>query len=102
MSAPPPAPSTEAIAKGRAVKPPPQDADSFAATGIGERTSFPVEWIHFDEDPRPVARTALRYEYRRELVRLGVLTRGDDLAARERARGFEPEYAPDPDRHRSQ
>jgi hypothetical protein len=101
-SAQTPASSSDAKAKdGHVSKSEP--TDGLAATGIGERTSFPVEWIDFKEDPRPVARMALRYEYRRELVRLGVFPRpGDDLALRERARGFQPEYAPDPDRHRSQ
>jgi hypothetical protein len=76
-------------------------ADRFAATGIGEKTDFAVRWIDFDEDPDPAARIALRYEFRRELVRLGVLPRPDDaLAARERSRGFEPDYAPDPYRKR--
>ena len=74
----------------------PRESDSFAATGIGERTSFPVQWVSFDEDPVPAARIALRYEYRRELVRLGVLPREDELYARDRGRGFEHEYAPDP------
>jgi hypothetical protein len=97
-----PAPSSDARAKdGYVSKSDP--TDGLAATGIGERTSFPIEWIDFKEDPRPIACMALRYEYRRELVRLGVFPRpGDDLALRERARGFQPEYAPDPDRHRSQ
>jgi hypothetical protein len=76
-----------------------QEADAFAATGIGDRTEFPVQWVAFDGEAKPAARIAVRYEFRRELVRLGVLTRGDDaLASRERARGFEPRYAPDPDR----
>ena len=75
---------------------PRRESDKFAATGAGERTDFNVQWIHFDEDPTPVARVALRYEYRRELVRLGVLPRRDDLAGRERGRGFEGAYAPDP------
>jgi hypothetical protein len=79
-----------------------KDSDGFAATGIGERTDFPIQWVSFDEDPRPAARIALRYEFHKELVRLGVLPRLDDLYAREHARGFEPEYAPDPDRHRAQ
>jgi hypothetical protein len=78
-----------------------QEADRFAATGIGERTDFAVRWIDFDEESAPAARIALRYEFRRELVRLGVLPRPDDaLAARERAHGFEPRYAPEPDRPR--
>jgi hypothetical protein len=44
---------------------------------------------------------ALRYEFREQLVRLGVLPReGRELYARERARGFTPDYAPDPDAQR--
>lgn len=78
-----------------------KESDRFAATGIGDRTSHPVRWTEFEEEPEPAARIALRYEFRRELVRLGVLPRGEDaLASRERARGFEPRYAPDPDRRR--
>jgi hypothetical protein len=72
-------------------------ADEYAATGIGDRTAFPVSWVEFEADPVPAARVAIRYEYRAELVRLGVLPRADDgLAARERARGFDHGYAPDP------
>ena len=52
------------------------------------------------EDPIPAASIALRYEYRRELVRLGVFSREDDLYARDRGRGFDRSYAPDPDRRR--
>jgi hypothetical protein len=78
-----------------------EEKDGYAATGIGERTSNPVQWVRFEEDPSPAARIALRYEFRRELVRLGVLSRGgDDLSSREHATGFSREYAPDPDRHR--
>ncbi len=79
-----------------------KEADRFAATGIGERTSNPVEWVAFEEDPVPAARIVLRYEFRSELARLGVFPRTDDLFVREGARGFEPEYAPDPMRYRSQ
>jgi hypothetical protein len=79
---------------------PPSEADRFAATGIGERTSFPVQWVSFDEDPVPAASVSLRYEYRRELIRLGVLSGEGDLYARDRGRGFEREYAPDPDRRK--
>ncbi len=73
-----------------------KDAESFAATGIGDRTAFPVEWVSFDEDPDPAARLAIRYEFRPELVRLGILAGTEDPMARDRARGFEPSYAPDP------
>jgi hypothetical protein len=73
------------------------EADRFAATGIGDRTDFSVQWVAFEEERNPAAQIAIRYEFRRELVALGVLPRSDDaLAARERARGFEPRYAPDP------
>lgn len=73
-----------------------RESGRFAATGIGERTSFPVQWVSFEEDPAPAATVSVRYEYRRELVRLGVFPREDELYARDRGRGFEHEYAPDP------
>ncbi len=86
----PQSPATNAPAKTA-------QADSYAATGIGDRTPFSVRWVSFDEDPAPAARVAIRYEFRQELVRLGVLCGpGDGLAAREKARGFEHDYAPDP------
>ena len=72
------------------------EADAFAATGIGDATEFPVQWVAFEAESSPAARIALRYEFRTELVRLGVLPREDELYARDRARGFEHEYAPDP------
>ncbi len=83
-------------------RPPAKDreSDSFAATGIGDRTPFAVQWTSFDEDPVPAARIAVRYEFRAELVRLGVFPREDELYARDRGRGFEREYAPDPHRDR--
>jgi len=101
---PGPEPMSEAGASGRseAQAPTPEaksralEADSYAATGIGQETGFPVEWVAFEEDPSPAARIALRYEFRAELVRLGVLPRGEDLFARDRANGFEHDYAPDP------
>jgi hypothetical protein len=77
-----------------------KEADSYAATGIGDRTRFEIEWVRFVEDPTPAGRIALRYEFRTELVALGILPREDNLYARDRGRGFEREYAPDPYRHR--
>ena len=70
--------------------------DSYAATGIGNATEFPVEWVAFEAESSPAARIALRYEFRAELVRLGVLPREEELFARDRAHGFEHDYAPDP------
>jgi hypothetical protein len=72
------------------------DADESAATGIGQATDNPVQWVAFEAEPKPAARIAIRYEFREQLVRLGVLPRQDDLYARDRARGFEHDYAPDP------
>ena len=72
------------------------EADSYAATGIGDRQAFSVQWVDFQEDPSPVATITLRYEFRAELARLGVLPAESDLWAREKARGFEPRYAPSP------
>ena len=86
------APKAEARRKAAATR----DAETFAATGIGRKTSFPVQWEAFEEDPTPAARIAIRYEFHEQLVRLGVLPREDDLSAREDASGFEHRYAPDP------
>jgi hypothetical protein len=86
-----------APAEGPSPKIAPKAADNYAATGIGERTPFRVQWAAFDEDPTPAARLAIRYEFRPQLVRLGVLPREDDgVFARDGARGFEHAYAPDP------
>jgi len=74
------------------------EADRYAATGIGERTSFPVTWVDFREDPTPVATVSLRYEFHTELVRLGVLPSDQGLWNREKAQGFERRYAPSPQR----
>ena len=47
---------------------------------------------------RPAARLRIRYEFRPQLVRLGVLPAGGDrLARRERARGFD-DFCPEPRR----
>jgi hypothetical protein len=90
-----PAPPSEARPKAAS-----REAETFAATGIGRETSFPVQWIAFEEDPHPAARVAIRYEFHEQLVRLGVLPREGDLSARENASGFDHRYAPDPYGHR--
>jgi hypothetical protein len=100
-TAAPPSRDAQAQAKPDAETRRKAQSERYAATGIGDKTDFSVRRIEFEEDPTPVARLALRYEFRRELVRLGVIPRvEDDLAERERARGFEPRYAPDPYGHR--
>jgi hypothetical protein len=85
--------------------PAPNKPDDLAATGIGRKTSHPVQEVVFDAEEAPATVLELRYEYRDSLVRLGVLPAfdpsGDPLSRRERARGFEnPGFAPDPFRRR--
>jgi hypothetical protein len=73
--------------------------EDYAATGIGRHTEHRVEQVYLDLEPRPVASIDLRYEYRPQLVRLGVLPpwpERDRLTRRERASGFEKGYCPDP------
>jgi hypothetical protein len=83
----------------------PKKSDDYAATGIGEETSHPVQQVFFDCEEAPAAVLELRYEYHDSLVRLGVLPAvdpfADSLSRREKARGFEePGFAPDPYRRR--
>ncbi len=90
-----PAPQSPALGEG-APKSKARESDSYAATGIGDKTDFAVEWVAFEQEKTPSARIALRYEFRTELVRLGVLPRAEELFARDRANGFTHDYAPDP------
>jgi hypothetical protein len=84
-AAPPPSPKAGAL------------SDDYAATGMGDRTRHEVEQIHIDLDPRPVATARIRYEFRPELVRLGVIPHDvpSPMERRERARGFEG-FCPEP------
>jgi hypothetical protein len=88
--APPPAPASRDAAAMEA----PTD-DDYAATGMGDRTRHDVEQVDIDLDPNPVATFRIRYEFRPQLVRLGVLSKSRaPLERREKARGFE--YCPEP------
>lgn len=76
--------------------PPP---DEYAATGIGREVDHQIERVRFDAERSAAACLEIRYEYRPALVKLGLLPRvrpSDPLERRERARGFEPGFAPDP------
>jgi hypothetical protein len=54
-----------------------------------------VESVDIDLEDHPVASIRLRYEFRQQLVRLGVLPQyADPIDRRERARGFES-YCPE-------
>ena len=73
-------------------------ADEYAATGMGDRTRHDVTRVDLDLERVPAARVRIRYEFRPQLEKLGVLPREDDrLARRERSRGFDG-YCPEPQR----
>lgn len=75
-------------------------ADEYAATGMGRRTDHAVTQVWMDLDDAPFQSVDIRYEFRPQLVRLGILPRAegpDPLRRRERAHGFEPGFCPAPD-----
>ena len=75
----------------------PKLSDEYAATGMGQQTRFGVTHVVVDLESEPAAVVRLRYEFRPQLVALGVLPRDPDssrIARRERARGFE-EFCPE-------
>ena len=54
--------------------------------------------VWLDLEDTPAHTVAIRYEFRAQLVRLGILPPGptpDPLQRRERAHGFEPGFSPD-------
>jgi hypothetical protein len=78
-----------------------QKADNeYAATGMGRPTDHAVTQVWLDLEEAPVQTVNVRYEFRDELVRLGILSRPtpDPLVRRERAQGFEPGFCPEPPR----
>jgi len=77
--------------------------DEYAATGMGRRTDHAVTQVWLDLEDTPVQAVNVRYEFRPQLVRLGILpaaSPADPLQRRERARGFEPGFSPEPPRLR--
>ena len=75
--------------------------DEYAATGMGRRTGHAVEQVWLDLEDSPSHAVNIRYEFRPQLVRLGVLPPvpvADPLVRREGARGFEPGFSPEPPR----
>ena len=74
-------------------------AADYAATGMGRRTDHAVTQVWLDLESTPANATDIRYEFRPQLVRLGILPpphTPDPLQRRERARGFEPGFSPVP------
>ena len=77
--------------------------DEYAATGMGRRTDHAVTQVWLDLEDAPAQTVNIRYEFRPQLVRLGILPpapTADPLQRRERARGFEPGFSPEPPRQR--
>ena len=73
--------------------------DEYAATGMGRRAGHAVTQVWLDLDDAPVQTVNIRYEFHAQLVRLGILApapTADPLQRRERARGFEPGFCPEP------
>ncbi len=72
-------------------------SDDYAATGMGDRTHHSVRTVDIHLVPQPVASMRIRYEFRPQLVKLGILPSlgAAPLERREHARGFES-YCPEP------
>ena len=74
--------------------------DEYAATGMGRRTGHAVEQVWLDLESSPSLTVNMRYEFRPQLVKLGILPppaqTADPLSRREKARGFQPGFCPEP------
>jgi hypothetical protein len=82
-----------------------RDKDEYAATGMGRPTDHAVTQVWLDLEDTPAQTVNIRYEFRAQLVKLGILPETrvtDPLQRREGARGFvhEPGFAPAPPRRR--
>ena len=93
--------SAPAPSAGKAAPAPTESLDDdMAATGIGRKIDHRVTRVHLQLESTPAASIRLRYEYRQQLVQLGVLPSPEEeqaLARRERAAGFDDfDFAPDP------
>jgi hypothetical protein len=74
-------------------------ADEYAATGMGRHTDHAVTQVWLDLEDAPAQSVSIRYEFRPQLVKLGILPQtraANPLDRRERARGFEPGFCPQP------
>src|SRR5262245_1863981 len=74
--------------------------NEYAATGMGRRTDHAVTRVWLDLEETPAHAVDIRYEFRPQLVRLGILpappVAADPLRRRERAHGFEDGFCPEP------
>jgi hypothetical protein len=70
---------------------------------MGRPTGHAVTRVWLDLEDTPAQAVDIRYEFRSQLVRLGILPAAhtvDPLRRRERAQGFEPGFSPLPPRRR--
>ena len=81
------------VAQPRAAAEAAPPSDDYAATGMGGRTRHEVQEIAMALERDPFWSIALRYEFRPQLVKLGVMfdRDRDPIKRRERAQGFCPE-----------
>ena len=73
-------------------------ADEYAATGMGRRTNHAVTQVWLDLEHTASDAMNIRYEFRPQLVRLGILLAtpiADPIERRDRARGFEGGFSPE-------
>jgi hypothetical protein len=93
------APSPSADRNASAAESAKRAQDEYAATGMGRSTDHAVTQVWLDLENTPAHSINIRYEFRPQLVRLGVVPRTpvtDPLQRREGARGFEPGFSPKP------
>jgi hypothetical protein len=98
----PAAASREPRSAADAGKPSP-DTEALAATGMGRATTHQVTQVWLNLERSPALSVDVRYEFRPQLVKLGILPQEGAPGAlnrRERARGFETGFSPVPDRFR--
>jgi hypothetical protein len=103
QAAPQPAPAAPAAEAPSAASASKRADNEFAATGMGRRTDHVVQRVWLDLEDSPAQTVTIRYEFRPQLVRLGILPSSplaDPLRRREGARGFEPEFSPEVPRPR--
>jgi hypothetical protein len=95
--APPPAAEAQADAADAGPTSAPR-REEYAATGMGRETAHPVTQVWLDLEDTPARTVHVRYEYRPQLVALGILPADgpDRLRRREGATGFEPGFSPVP------
>ncbi|HET9467715.1 MAG TPA: hypothetical protein VFO48_04860 [Vicinamibacterales bacterium] len=75
-----------------------QADQEYAATGMGGRTAHTVTFINMTLEKAPAQTIDIRYEYREQLLQLGVLPQVvmfDPLTRRERSRGFDAGFSPE-------